>query len=171
MRLALALLAGGALPGWGAPNPPVDLPARCRADARALARLPAESWSLQLLVGCQESTVRTVLAAEGPGLRLFALPFTLAGRPCHRVLAGTFPTAARARAAVAGVPRSLWSPGPPPEAVRLSSILAAPEVAALLGSPGREGANAAGDEPPEPEPVRLAPTPTPRPAGDPGGSP
>ncbi len=171
VRLALTLLAASALPGRGAPATVVDLSARCRADARALSRKPAESWSLQLLVGCQEGTVRTVLAAEGPGLRLFVLPVTVGGRPCHRILTGTFPTSARARAAVPRVPRTLWSPGPPPEAVRVSSILAAPEVATLLGPPGRDGASDLGEEPPEPEPVRLAPTPTPRPPGGPGGSP
>jgi len=86
-----------------------------RGDAAGAARL-FEEWlvsgsprrfSLQLMIACQEDTVKGARSRAGAGGSLFILPYDLKGRPCYRICLGVYDDSNSARDAIRGVPPTL----------------------------------------------------------------
>ena len=100
----------GADPRFGAALQRFD-----QGDAAGAARL-FEQWivsgsprrfSLQLMIACQEETVKAARSRAGAESSLFILPYDLKGRPCYRVCWGVYDDSASARDAVRAVPPAL----------------------------------------------------------------
>jgi hypothetical protein len=87
------------------------------------ARRPS-AVSLQLMIACQEDTVKGARRSAGGGSELYILPYTLKGRPCYRVLWGLYENAEDARAAVLSLPAGL-SEGTRPITVSVARLLPA----------------------------------------------
>ena len=64
-------------------------------------------FSLQLLIACQDETVKSARSRAGAQGSLFVLPYDLKGRPCYRVCWGVYDDAEQARAAISAVPPAL----------------------------------------------------------------
>ncbi len=78
-------------------------------------------FTMQLMIACQEDTVRSARSRAGPDGSLFILPYSLGGRSCYRVLWGLYEDGDSARAAAAAVPSAL-SGGSVPLVVPLSRL-------------------------------------------------
>ncbi|HEV8702305.1 MAG TPA: DUF4388 domain-containing protein [Candidatus Polarisedimenticolia bacterium] len=87
------------------------------------ARRPG-AVSLQLMIACQEDTVKGARRRAGEGSELYILPYTLKGRSCYRVLWGLYESAEDARAAVPTLPAGL-SEGTHPITVSVARLLPA----------------------------------------------
>src|SRR6185436_8617261 len=69
--------------------------------SRALAPLPRERYTLQMMIACEAETVRKARGGTRPDEGLFVLPMLVRGRGCYRVLWGVFESKeAAARAAL-----------------------------------------------------------------------
>jgi len=98
---------------------PTDLAARARADARRIRN--TRGFTLQFAVMCREGNVRQLLEALERDPRLYVLPASLDGRPCHRLCYGAYQTAAEARDERA-VPQALRGITPSPRAVSVAQV-------------------------------------------------
>ncbi len=166
---AAALLAAGPLPAATAVNEPGTpsevLVQRADADVLKARRFPPGSWTVQIVCGCEEKTVRDALAAGDAGSPRWLAPWRYGGGTCYRVFAGLFATRREALAAARRAPVRYGDAVPIPVA-----SIAAPtagrnvEASALRTTsdppppafPAR--ATPAVDEiPPEPEPVVALP--------------
>jgi hypothetical protein len=87
------------------------------ADAEA-----PERATLQLMIACQEETVRRARAAGGDRGSLFVLPYDLKGRACYRVCWGGYASRADAESAAPGLPDGLLAPGSRPVVVPLARL-------------------------------------------------
>ena len=87
-----------------------------------LASRPASAVALQLMIACQEDTVKGARRRAGVQGGLFILPYSLKGRPCYRVLWGLYENSDAARAAVPSLPAGLIQ-GTDPIAVSLARLL------------------------------------------------
>jgi septal ring-binding cell division protein DamX len=87
-----------------------------------LGSRPASAVALQLMIACQEETVKGARRRAGVQGGLFILPYSLRGRPCYRVLWGLYENADAARAAVPSLPAGLIQ-GTDPIAVSLARLL------------------------------------------------
>lgn len=85
------------------------------------ARRPS-AVSLQLMIACQEDTVKGARRRAGEGSALYILPYSLKGRPCYRVLWGLYENVDDARAAVPSLPAGL-SEGTDPITVSLARLI------------------------------------------------
>ena len=72
-----------------------------------------DRFTLQVMIACQEDTVRGARTRAGEDGSLFILPYSLKGRSCYRVCWGLYPDGESARAAVSAVPAALTGPGVP----------------------------------------------------------
>ena len=86
-----------------------------QGDVAAAAR-QFESWvlaensnrfTLQVMIACQEETVKGAGIRAGADTPLFVLPYSLKGRDCYRVCWGLYSDGDAARGAVSGVPREV----------------------------------------------------------------
>jgi hypothetical protein len=71
-------------------------------------------FSLQLMIACQEETVRSARKHAADSSSLFILPYTLKERSCYRVCWGIYDDVESARAAVPSIPSALTSETAPP---------------------------------------------------------
>jgi len=78
--------------------------------------------SLQLMIACQEDTVKGARRRAGKESALYILPYSLKGRPCYRVLWGLYESAEDARAAAPSLPAGLTE-GTAPIAVSLARLV------------------------------------------------
>jgi hypothetical protein len=81
-----------------------DLAGAAAAFRAVLAALPADRVTLQLMIACEEATVRKARAALSPDDPIFVTAFTLQGRPCHRLLWGIYPDRDAAKSGSAALP-------------------------------------------------------------------
>jgi hypothetical protein len=119
------------------PAPPVA-PARASTDGYAAlkagrlaeaatafesaARSRQAEFSIQLLVACAPQTIEKALANDvSPDL--FALPVTIGGKSCHRLMRGYYKSAADATAAIATLPPYYAVEGAKPKGVQLKTLL------------------------------------------------
>jgi len=72
-----------------------------------------ERFTLQVMIACQEETVRGAGGRAPAETPLFVLPYSLKGRPCYRVCWGLYPDGGAARGAFSQVPASLAGPAAP----------------------------------------------------------
>jgi len=72
-----------------------------------LSARPASAVTLQLMIACQEDTVKGARRRAGAQGALFIIPYSLKGRPCYRVLWGLYENADAARAAAPFLPAGL----------------------------------------------------------------
>jgi hypothetical protein len=82
-----------------------------------------EKVTLQVMIACQEVTLRNARARSGDG-PLFFLPYAYQGRNCFRVCWGVYPDATAAAAAISSVPGTLLGPGGRPVPVPLARLRA-----------------------------------------------
>jgi len=99
-----------------------DLAGAASAFSAALAALPADRVTLQLMIACQDATVRKARAALSPGDPLFVTPFTMQGRSCHRLLWGIYPDRDAAQAGAATLPPYFTGAGIKPVAVSIGRL-------------------------------------------------
>ncbi len=66
-----------------------------------------DRFTLQVMIACQEDTVKGARTRAGADDSLFILPYSLKGRSCYRVCWGVYPDGDSARAAVSAVPPAL----------------------------------------------------------------
>ena len=64
-------------------------------------------FTLQVMIACQEDTVKGARTRAGADDSLFILPYSLKGRSCYRVCWGVYADVESARAAVSAVPAAL----------------------------------------------------------------
>jgi septal ring-binding cell division protein DamX len=64
-------------------------------------------FTLQVMIACQEDTVKGARTRAGADDSLFILPYSLKGRSCYRVCWGVYADVDSARAAASGVPAAL----------------------------------------------------------------
>jgi septal ring-binding cell division protein DamX len=72
-----------------------------------------DRFTLQIMIACQDDTVKAARRRAGAGGSLFILPYSLNGRPCYRVCWGVYESAESARAAAPAVPSALAGSSPP----------------------------------------------------------
>jgi septal ring-binding cell division protein DamX len=90
----------------------------------ALSARPPSTVSLQLMIACQEETVKGARRRAGEGSALYVLPYSLKGRPCYRVLWGLYESVDAARNAVPSLPAGLLE-GTAPIPVSLARLIPA----------------------------------------------
>jgi len=66
-----------------------------------------DRFTLQVMIACQEDTVKGARTRAGADVSLFILPYSLKGRSCYRVCWGVYADVDSARAAVTAVPAAL----------------------------------------------------------------
>jgi hypothetical protein len=86
---------------------------------------PPGTATLQVMIACQDETLRNARARSGGG-DLFFLPYAYRGRDCFRVCWGLYPTTAAAESAVPSVPQALLGPGGRPVPVALARLRPGP---------------------------------------------
>jgi septal ring-binding cell division protein DamX len=97
-----------------------------RGSAQALLALIAAEdparLTLQIMIACQEETVKAARARAGDGGAFFFVPFTLKGRDCFRVCWGLYPTREAAREAIPTLPEFFRSSGSQPVVLPLARL-------------------------------------------------
>jgi hypothetical protein len=84
---------------------------------------PGGRLTLQVMIACQDETVRKARSAVGSATPLFYLPYAFRDRSCYRLCWGLYDTRDAAEAASAGVPAALLGPGGRPVPVTLARLL------------------------------------------------
>ncbi len=96
--------------------------AEAAAAFEKAAQARSSEFSVQLLVACSPQTIEKAIQND-PSPDLFVLNATLAGKPCHRLMRGFFPTTAEAAQGVSKLPAYYAAEGAKPKAVPLKSVL------------------------------------------------
>ena len=96
--------------------------AEAAAAFEEVAQARSSEFSVQLLVACSPQTIEKAIQND-PSPDLFVLNATLAGKPCHRLMRGFFPTTAEAAQGVSKLPAYYAAEGAKPKAVPLKSVL------------------------------------------------
>jgi hypothetical protein len=99
-----------------------DVAGAASAFRDALAALPANRFSLQIMIACEEATVRKARAALSPDDPLFVTPFTMQGRPCHRLLWGIYLDRDAAQAGATTLPPYFTGAGISPVVVSIGRL-------------------------------------------------
>jgi len=99
-----------------------DVTGAAAAFRATLADLPADSVTLQLMIACEESSVRKARAVLSKDDPIFVTPFTLQGRACHRILWGLYPDREAAQTGAASVPPYFTGAGVKPVAVSIGRL-------------------------------------------------
>ena len=71
-------------------------------------------FALQILIACQEETVKNARAHAAGSSSLFILPYALGERSCYRVCWGVYDDVESARAAIPSIPSALTGRTSPP---------------------------------------------------------
>ena len=74
----------------------------------------ARRFALQILIACQEETVKNARAHAAGSSSLFILPYALGERSCYRVCWGVYDDVESARAAIPSIPSALTGRTAPP---------------------------------------------------------
>ena len=80
-------------------------------------------YALQLMIACQESSVRRLESMAGPDSALWFVPYVHNGRSCYKVLWGFFPGSKEALAARSAVPAPILKEVSAPPVVPVQKIL------------------------------------------------
>jgi uncharacterized protein DUF4388 len=84
-----------------------DVPGAAKEFEDSILSQSRNRFSLQLMIACQEETVKAARARAGSSASLFVLPYALKERPCYRVCWGLYNDAESARAALPDIPPAL----------------------------------------------------------------
>ena len=93
-----------------------------RAFQSALARLDREGYTLQILIACDPANVVKAWTATRPEGPLLALPVTIQGRACYRVLWGLYADRAAAEEATTRLPPYFLAAGVHPAPVPVARL-------------------------------------------------
>jgi septal ring-binding cell division protein DamX len=79
--------------------------------------------TIQLLIACQEKTVLDAFQTLEYSREIAIVPIDFQGRPCYRVLYGTYSAPSQAQSARADLPQEFFRQASPPQVVPLARIL------------------------------------------------
>jgi len=99
-----------------------DVTGAAAAFRDALAALPADRVTLQIMIACEEATVRKARAALASDDPLFVTPFTMHGRSCHRLLWGIYADRGAAQAGASTLPPYFTGAGISPVVVSIGRL-------------------------------------------------
>jgi septal ring-binding cell division protein DamX len=93
-----------------------------RAFRALLASEDPGRFTLQVMIACQEETLKGARARSGDGGAFFFLPYSLKGRDCFRACWGLYPTREAAEKAIPALPDVFRGTGSKPLVLSLASL-------------------------------------------------
>jgi septal ring-binding cell division protein DamX len=98
--------------------------AAARGWAQIFRSKPAQAFTLQIAIACQEETLRKAARRTEGSDQFFVVPFTMQGKVCYRLCWGSFPTLDSAQSARSSVPSFFLEEGGHPIVVSLQKSIA-----------------------------------------------